>query len=147
MLLQAHRCTENHRRFWFQNVRIVRISRNPRQMQDRRFHSQTRNKYTIFQETPVRCQQKREQNNKKQDNCKKLPKSGLTHRFKQIEFANEKMIDLFGTGPHVLDTIPLLFAKSSVFTGDAFTLLHETIEMSHVKTLLFAKSTGTVCTT
>ena len=48
-------------------------------------------------------------------------------------------------GPHFLHTLPALFAKSSVFTWDVFTLLHEKIEMSHVKTLLFAKSAGRVC--
>ena len=48
-------------------------------------------------------------------------------------------------GPHFLHTIPVLFAKRSVFKWDVFTLLHEKIEMSHVKTLLCAKSTGRVC--
>ena len=47
--------------------------------------------------------------------------------------------------PHLLHTLPVLFAKSSVFTWDVFTLLHEKVKTSHVKTLLFAKSAGRVC--
>ena len=48
-------------------------------------------------------------------------------------------------GPHFLHTIPVLFANSSVITWDVFTLLHEKVKTSHVKTLLFAKSAGRVC--
>ena len=48
-------------------------------------------------------------------------------------------------GPQFLHTLPALFAKSSVFTWDVFTLLHEKVKTSHVKTLLFAKSAGRVC--
>ena len=48
-------------------------------------------------------------------------------------------------GPHFLHTIPALFAKSSVFTWDVFTFSCSKVKTSHVKTLLFAKSTGRVC--
>ena len=48
-------------------------------------------------------------------------------------------------GPHFLHTLPALFAKSSVFTWDVFTFSCSKVKTSHVKTLLFAKSTGMVC--
>ena len=48
-------------------------------------------------------------------------------------------------GPQFLHTLPALFANSSVFTWDVFTFSCSKVKTSHVKTILFAESTGRMC--